>query len=364
MRGRVAVALVAVAGLSITLVGQKKQHLNPVVDLLAAGKPVFGTTVPSAGGGGGGGGNRGGNRGGGVSTAFTPPVAGSGAAAATPAPAAPPAPPRTAADAAKDALAHPEIDYFFSGGMEGSVSTPGRNGGPPAIDAFTQIADAIVEAGGIAKSPFHYLRAPLSVKTPNISRPDLPADPAKYVDNISRQLNAGVSMISFVEVDTAEELRQGIAAMRFKAKGGTRPDEIGSAPKYWGLNEKDYRAKADVWPLNQDGNLLAWAIIESKEGVANIREIAKVKGVSAIIVGAGTMGRVYSTTNPDGSRGPRDDAAWEAANQTILAACKEAKVPCGYPAYETDIETRMKQGFSVFIIQAFNERGFKAVEIG
>jgi hypothetical protein len=73
---------------------------------------------------------------------------------------------------------------------------------------------------------------------------------------------------------------------------------------------------------------------------------------------------VYSTTNPDGSRGGRDNEAWEAAIQKILAACKEFKKPCGYPAYDNDIEARMKQGFDVFIIQNFGERGFKAVEIG
>jgi len=190
-----------------------------------------------------------------------------------------------------------------------------------------------------------------------------PADAAVYVDNISRQLNAGVSMISFVEVDTAEELRQGIVAMRFKSKGGTRPDEIGNASKYWGLSEKEYRAKADVWPLSPDGELLAWAIVETKEGIENVREIAQVKGVSAIIPGAGTLGGVFRTTNAEG-QSVRDDVAWEAAIQKILAACKEFKVPCGYPAFDNDIEARMKQGFRVFIVQAFNERGFKAVEIG
>jgi len=339
MRGRVTVVVVSVGlGLSLTGQGQSQKHLNPVVDLLAAKKPVFGTTIPSAGGG-----NRGGGR-----------------AGATPA--TPPAPAKTTLELAQDALAHPEIDYFFSGGMERGVSV-GRNGGPGAIVAFTQFADAIVEAGGIRTTPPKRLRAPLSVKTPNISKPDTPADPAVYVDNISRQLNAGVSIIDFVEVDTAEELRQGIAAMRFASKGGTRPDAIGDAPKYWGLSEKDYRAKADVWPLNPDGELLAWAIVESKEGIANVREIAQVKGVSAIIPGAGTLGSVFTTTNANGDR-VRDDVAWEAAIQTILAACKEFKVPCGYPAFDNDIEMRMKQGFSVFIIQTFGDRGFAAVDIG
>ena len=343
MRAVVTVAGVAVLALGVSLSGQGK-HLNPVVDLLASRTPVFGTAMPAAGGGGGGG-----NRGGGGAAAAGAP--------ATPAPA--PAPAKTPLDLAKDALAHPDIDYFFTGGMERAVST-GRNGGPGPIVAFTDFAGALVEAGGIKKGRI----LPLAAKTPNISRAETPADPAVYIPNISAQLNAGVSIFNFVEVDNVDEITKGINAMRFASKGGTRPEAIGDAAKYWGLTEKEYRDKADVWPLNPNGELLAWAIIETKEGVEKVREIAQVKGLSAVIVGAGTLGGVYATTNPDGSRGPRDNEAWEAAIQKILAACKEFKKPCGYPAYDNDIEARMKQGFDVFIIQNFGERGFKAVEIG
>lgn len=343
MRAVVTVAGVAVLSLGVSLAGQGK-HLNPVVDLLASRTPVFGTAMPAAGGGGGG------NRGGGGAAA--------GTSATAPAPPAPAPAPRTPLDLAKDALAHPDIDYFFTGSMERAVST-GRNGGPGPIVAFTDFANALVEAGGVTKGRIR----PLAVKTPNISRADAPADPAVYVDNISKQLNAGVSIFNFVEVDNADEINKGIAAMRFASKGGVRPDAIGDAPKYWGLTEKEYRAKADVWPLDPNGELLAWAIIESREGVEKVREIAQVKGLSAVIVGAGTLGGQYRTTNAQGQQ-VRDDAAWEAAIQSILAACKEFKKPCGYPAYDNDIEARMKQGFDVFIIQNFGERGFKAVEIG
>ena len=352
MRRQVIVGFVAVAALGVSLTGQNNRHLNPVVDLLIARQPVFGVAMPTAGGGGGGGNRPGGAGGAGGAAATTPPPA------PTPAPA-----PKTPLDLAKDTLAHPDIDYFFTGSMERNVSGPGRNGGPSPIDSFTTFADALVEAGGVTMKPAVRLRAPIAAKMVNISSAERPADPAVYIDNISRQLNAGISIINFVEVDNPEEIELGISAMRFAAKGGKRPETIGSAAKYWGLNEKDYRAKADVWPLDPNGNLLAWAIIESREGVDKVREIAQVKGLSAVIVGAGTLGGVYSTTNAEGGR-VRDAAAWEAAIQKILAACKEFKKPCGYPAYETDIEARMKQGFDVFIIQSFSERGFKAVEIG
>jgi len=343
MRARVVVSSACAAFLIGTVQGQSGTHLNPMVDLLKSGKAVFGLAAPTAGRGGGGG-----RRGGGANAG----AAGAAGATATPTPTPAPAPPpvRTPLDLANDTLAHPEADYFFLGSMERAVD--------PALPALTAYADALVEAGGITTTPVRRLRAPLSVKTPKIS-----TDPALAIQNVSKQLNAGVTSISFVHVDTAQELEQGIAAMRFAAKGGTRPEAIGDAPKYWGLSEREYRERADVWPLNPNGELVAWAIVETLEGVANVREIAQVKGLGVLIPGAGTLRGVYMTTDAEGRR-VRDTEAWEGAIQQILAACKEFKVACGYPADANDIEMRMQQGFSVLIIQAFSEAGFRAVEIG
>jgi hypothetical protein len=55
--------------------------------------------------------------------------------------------------------------------------------------------------------------------------------------------------------------------------------------------------------------------------------------------------------------------AWEKAIQQVLAACKEFNVPCGFPANAADIEMRMKQGFSVFVMN-WGDAGFKAVDAG
>jgi 4-hydroxy-2-oxoheptanedioate aldolase len=335
MRGRVAIGLIGVALCGVSMSGQQSGHLNPMIDLLASKKPVFGVGVPTqprAGGG---------NRG--------------GAAAPTPTP--PPAPvaPKTPAELAADALAYRNADYFFTAVMERNVEA-----GATSMGAFQ---DAIAAAGALSTTTPRRLMVPLSSKAPNISRADMPADPAAYATNIARQLNTGVSSVSFVEVDSAEELRLGIAAMRFKANGGIRPDDVGNAPKYWGITEAEYRRKADVWPLNPQGELVVWAIIETKEGLANVREIAQVPGLSVLVPGAGTLGGVFSTTGADGRR-VRDDVAWEAAIQTVLAACKEFKLACGYPVSETDIETRMSQGFNVGILQAFNDSAFRAVAKG
>jgi 4-hydroxy-2-oxoheptanedioate aldolase len=166
----------------------------------------------------------------------------------------------------------------------------------------------------------------------------------------------------FVKVESAAEVKQGLAAMRFKSKGGTRSEDVGSAPAFWGMSQADYRSKADLWPLNPEGELVNWTIVESKEGLAHVREIAAVKGIGVLWPGAGTLRGVFSTTDANGQR-QVDQAAWEAAIQQVLAACKEFKVACGYPATPDDIEMRMKQGFSVFVMN-WGEPGFKAIEIG
>ena len=58
-----------------------------------------------------------------------------------------------------------------------------------------------------------------------------------------------------------------------------------------------------------------------------------------------------------------DQAGWENAIQTVLSACKEFRVPCGFPATPNDIELRMKQGFSVFVMN-WGDPGFQAIQIG
>jgi 2-keto-3-deoxy-L-rhamnonate aldolase RhmA len=157
-------------------------------------------------------------------------------------------------------------------------------------------------------------------------------------------------------------VKTGLAAMRFKWKGGTRSDNVGNAPALWGMSEKEYKEKADVWPLNPNGELVNFTIVESKAGLARIREIAAVKGIGVLFPGAGTLRGVFTTTDANGQR-TFDEKGWEAAIQQVLAACKEFNVACGYPATATDIEMRMQQGFSMFIIN-WGEQGFKAVDIG
>jgi 4-hydroxy-2-oxoheptanedioate aldolase len=319
------VALLASGLVIVQAQTARKQRLNPMVELLEQKKPVFGLYAPSN--------RRPGGRG------------GRGAAAAST-----PAPPQKAPlDLAREALAYKQADFIFDGSMEGGIDR--------ALPAYAEFVKGMQEAGALRKSPFLHLTHPLVVKMEEIA-----PNPAKAVDSIGKQLNLGVSGIMFVKAESADEVKQGIAAMRFKSKGGTRSENVGSAPAYWGMSEADYKRRADLWPLNPDGELVNWTIVESKEGLARVREIAAVKGVGVLWPGAGTLRGIFSTTDAGGQR-KIDQAAWENAIQQVLSACKEFNVACGYPASPDDIEMRMKQGFSVFVMN-WGDAGFKAIEIG
>ena len=300
---------------------QHQQRLNPVIELLEQGKPVFGVYAPSA----------------------IPP----GRRGAVPPP---DAPIKQPSDLAKDALAYPHADFLFNGSMEGGVDR--------GLPAFTEFAKATADAGALVRAPFLRLPHPLIVKTSKIA--DDP--PEKVISNISRQLNVGTSGIMFVEAESADEVQRGLSAMRFRSHGGTRPEDVGMAPAYWGMTEQEYKRRADLWPINPEGELINWTIVESKAGLAHVREIASVKGIGVLWPGAGTLRQVFSGTNAAGER-VFDQAGWENAIQQVLAACKEFKVPCGYPANANDIEMRMKQGFSVFVMN-WGDAGFKAVDVG
>ncbi|MGH7637037.1 MAG: aldolase/citrate lyase family protein [Gemmatimonadaceae bacterium] len=292
-------------------------HLNPVIDLLEQARAVFGLYAPS-----------------------NPRVRPGAEAPAVQAAA------KTPAQLAQDALSYRRADYVFDGSMERNFER--------GYAAFAELARGMFD-GGMKRGAT--LSHALYVKTPEIA-----PDPAKARDHISRQLNLGVSGIVFVDVRSAEEVRQGLAMMRFAANGGTRLDDVGDAPARWGMSVDEYRKRADLWPLNPRGELVNFTIVESREGLEKVREIAAVPGIGVLFPGAGTLRGIFSTTDSTGRR-VLDEAAWEGAIQRVLAACKEFDVPCGYPANERDIELRMRQGFSVFII-GWGESGFRAVDVG
>ena len=122
---------------------------------------------------------------------------------------------------------------------------------------------------------------------------------------------------------------------------GIRGYSTAAASYAWGVSPAEYERRADVWPLNPDGDLLAVVMIESVEGLENLEAIASVPGVGALFLGAGSdLSRSMGV--------PASSPEVEAAFQQVLKACKAHKIACGITAGGADdIVRRVKEGWNM-----------------
>jgi 4-hydroxy-2-oxoheptanedioate aldolase len=301
--------------------------MNPMIPLIEQGLPILGLNNPPYAPGGGGGGGRGGRGG----------AAGANGAAPTPPPPPPPAPDINAA--AREIVSYKLGDYVLN------------TYNPNTATQYRELMRAIVAAGGSAAT--HPFVAKIPIMHDNVQSTQ---------QRLINQLNDGQVVIEMQEVETVEEIDQAVAASRFTSKGGIRPESgFENAAAYWKMTPQQYLQKADVWPLNPNGELLISIIIESREGVANARALAAHPAVAVVTVGAGTLGGVFSSTNAENQR-VRDTEGFNKAVADVLAACKEFKKSCGYPANNPqEVETLMKAGWDFLIMQRRDQNAFDAV---
>ncbi len=162
-------------------------------------------------------------------------------------------------------------------------------------------------------------------------------------------LDIGLMGVIFNGIDTPEQALLAVQNMRYPQKRTSKyqnpPGLRGYSPALaawvWGISNAEYERRADVWPLNPDGDLLAIMMIESTEGVKNADAIAAVPGVAAIFIGAGSDLRQ--------SLGVEENSPEvEQARQTILRACLARNVACGLTALTAqDIARRLGEGWKM-----------------
>lgn len=117
---------------------------------------------------------------------------------------------------------------------------------------------------------------------------------------IRQILARGVHGILLCEATTAEAVAAFVESCRYKLndigvgyglQDGTRG--VGSefkAKLKWGLeDDNEYRAKADPWPLNPEGELLLGLKIETLGGLDNCEQILSVPGIGFAEMGPGDM---------------------------------------------------------------------------
>jgi 4-hydroxy-2-oxoheptanedioate aldolase len=163
-----------------------------------------------------------------------------------------------------------------------------------------------------------------------------------------------------------EDARNAVAACRYPrpksaphyAPAGQRGDAPAAAARYWGLTQPEYYARADVWPLAPDGEILVVIMCEEARAIGNLRQILReVPGIGVVLIGEGDLSQDLGF--------PRqyEHPTVAAAIAEILSICKEAGVPCGHPHVDTrNVERLVDQGFRW--LMASPERSFAALELG
>lgn len=161
---------------------------------------------------------------------------------------------------------------------------------------------------------------------------------------VKQALDVGAFGVMFPSVNNAAEAEMAIRASRYpQLRGaedfepaGLRGRNPSNAVWYWGI--RDYHARADLWPLDPAGELLAIIQIETPEGVDNIEEIISVPGTGVIFIGPADLSTAMGYAS---SAAPEV----EAAIQTVLAACIAHDVPCAITTNSRSVEQRLEQGF-------------------
>jgi len=185
-------------------------------------------------------------------------------------------------------------------------------------------------------------------ETPVIRLP--PEGDESYRWMVKQVLDFGVMGVILSHVENSEQTLNFVRTMRYPPqKGAAHPTPRGirgwgpiGAMKYWGLDRTDYTLKkADVWPLNPEGELVAIVMVETAEAVKNINEILAVPGLSGILIGPSDLGM-------DLGVGPNPNAPEvQAATEVVAKACVARKMLCGTFG-SPDVNQRIAQGFRIF----------------
>ena len=172
---------------------------------------------------------------------------------------------------------------------------------------------------------------------------------------IKQALDLGAMGLMIPMSETREDVMSVVRASRYAQTRGSKDFEPagfrGAFPnkgaRYWGIPPAEYVQKADLWPLDPQGEILLTIQIETQRAVDNIDQMLSVPGVGVAFIGPGDMGLSIGLPADEGRR------AMEANIQKVLDACKRHNVVPGIfagasegaAAGASDIEQRVKQGF-------------------
>jgi 4-hydroxy-2-oxoheptanedioate aldolase len=139
---------------------------------------------------------------------------------------------------------------------------------------------------------------------------------------------------------------------------GIRGDAPVRAARYWGLSQQEYYARADVWPLAPQGEILVIIQCEEVRAIEHLpRILREVPGIGVVLIGEGDLSQEL------GHPREYDHPAVAGAIGEILRICREHDVPCGHPHPDArNIERLIASGYRFLMPAA--PRSFTVLEQG
>jgi 4-hydroxy-2-oxoheptanedioate aldolase len=163
----------------------------------------------------------------------------------------------------------------------------------------------------------------------------IPSNGAEMNQSFAKQvLDRGCYGVIWPHVATVEQAVNAVASCRYaRPKNaplyepkGVRGDGPATAARYWGLSMDEYYARADVWPLAPQGEILVGLMCESTQAIENLDDIlANVPGIGFILIGEGDLSQELGH--------PRQYEHPEVAGamRRIVEICHRHKVVVGNP---------------------------------
>ena len=166
-------------------------------------------------------------------------------------------------------------------------------------------------------------------------------------------LDMGCYGIVFPHISTVEEAVNAVGSCRYPrldsaahyAPAGIRGDGPAAAARYWGLTQQEYYQRADVWPLNPQGEIFCILQIEDTRGVENLDDIlANVPGIGAILIGEGDLSQELGYPRQYEHKIVLE---WM---KRVVDTCKKHDVVVGHPhVEERNAERVVKEGYRLLM---------------
>ena len=172
---------------------------------------------------------------------------------------------------------------------------------------------------------------------------------------IKQLLATGIHGILLCHAETPGAVKEFVEWVRypFQTKGigeGLDQGRRGSggqdnAAEIWGVSTQEYLRKADVWPLNPEGEILLGIKIENKRALANAEASTSVPGIGFAEWGPSDMRMTfgYDTVR---TRENTEEGELKAARDRVFAACQAANIGFLDAVYPDTVVDKIKEGIT------------------